>query len=126
MPKNGKIVLIEDDEVTVRMYHLQFEAAGLTLLTALKGQEGIALIKKEKPVLVLLDIKLPDIDGFEVLKRLKADAQTKNIPVFIFTNIQRAGNAEKALKLGAAEFIMKTKVLPSEMVSQITAYLEKK
>lgn len=118
-----KIVLIDDDEVTVRMYTLQFASPELTLLTAPNGQEGLALVKKEKPDLVLLDLKLPDMEGFEVLKALKADARLKSIPVMVFSNAQKTSNAEKALKLGAVEFVMKTKVLPNEMANKIKAYL---
>jgi len=121
--KNYKIVLVEDDEVTIRMYGLQFEAAGLKLLSASTGSEGFALIKKEKPDLVLLDIKLPDMEGFEVLKKIKADAQTKATKVIIFSNTQKTGNSEKALRLGAEEFVMKTKVLPNEMLVKVKGYL---
>ncbi|MFH1225833.1 MAG: response regulator [bacterium] len=121
--KNNKIVFIEDDEVTVRMYGLRFEAAGVPMLVALTGQAGLDLVKKEKPGLVLLDIKLPDMDGFEVLKKLKASPQTKDIPVIVFSNIQRTGNIEKAKKLGALEFVMKTSVLPKEMVAKVKALL---
>ena len=121
---NKKVVLIEDDEVTIRMYKLQFETVGLALLTAVSGQEGFNLVKKEKPDLVLLDIKLPDMEGFEVLKKLKADAQTKDIMVIVFSNTQKTGNSEKALRLGAKEFVMKTKVLPAEMLEKVKGYLE--
>ncbi len=122
--KNNKIVFIEDDEVTVRMYGLRFAAAGLPMLAATTGQAGLALVKKEKPALVLLDIKLPDVDGFEVLKKLKADPPTKNIPVIVFTNIQRTGNIDKARRLGALEFVLKTSVLPKEMAAKVKALLE--
>ena len=74
--------------------------------------------------MVLLDIKLPDVDGFEVLKKLKADPQTKSIPVIVFTNIQRTGNLEKSRKLGALEFVLKTSVLPKEMAAKVKALLQ--
>jgi len=123
MPKNKKIIFIEDDEVTVRMYQMEFEKAGLRLICAPTGQAGFALVKKQLPALIVLDLKLPDIDGFTILKKLKTDPLTKNIPVIVFTNLQKIGNEKRVRRLGAVDFVMKTKVLPKEFVEIVKKYL---
>lgn len=123
--KKAKILLIEDDLITVKMYQAKFENAGLNLLISLTGQGGLDLIKKEKPDLILLDIKLEDMDGFEILRKVKKDPETRSIPVIILSNIRKINGEPKGKRLGAAEFIMKAKILPDELAEKIKRYLKK-
>ena len=81
-PKKAKILLIEDERVLCEMYGIKFKVAGLNLLIAYGGYEGSSLAKKSKPNLILLDIRMDDLDGFEVLKRLKEIPSLASIPVF--------------------------------------------
>ena len=117
------ILLIEDDLITVKMYQAKFESAGLNLLVATSGAQGLEMIKKEKPDLVLLDIKLGDTDGFDILKKVKKDSEIKNIPVILLSNIRKLNGEDKGKKLGAEEFIMKAKILPDELIEKIKKYL---
>lgn len=123
--KKAKTVLIEDERVLCDMYRIKFELSGLKLLVANGGYEGLAMAKKEKPDLILLDIKMDDLDGFEVLKQLKADSKLRHVPVFLLTNMGEKGNADEGLKLGAEAYIMKSKTVPSEIVERVTARLKK-
>jgi len=121
-----KILLIEDDPFQIEMYALEFEDYGYKMLAAKKGLEGLRLAKKQKPDIILLDLLLDDIDGFLVLKRLKADPQTKDIPVIILTNLARRGAEKNGLTLGAEAFIRKTRLMPRHVVGMVRAKLEQK
>ena len=122
---HATVLLIEDDLLLYEMYKMKFDVSGLHLLVAHGGYDGLAVAKREKPDLILLDIKMDDLDGFEVLKRLKADPSLQSIPVFLLTNMGEKDNAEKGLQLGAEAYIMKAKVLPSEIVARVTTRLQK-
>jgi CheY-like chemotaxis protein len=124
-PKKAKTLLIEDERVLCDMYKIKFEISGLKLLIANGGYEGLAMAKKEKPDLILLDIKMDDLGGFEVLKQLKADPKLSHIPVFLLTNMGEKGNADEGLQLGAEAYIMKSKTVPADIVNLVIARLNK-
>ena len=82
------------------------------------------LIKSEKPDLVLLDIVLPKMNGFDVLTHAKQDKETKDIPVIILTNLTHGDEAEKSFSLGAADHLVKTRVNPREIILKINRQLD--
>ncbi len=114
---DAKVLLIEDDPTLVKMYQLKFRISGLDLLIATGGYQGLDVVKKEKPDLVLLDIKMDDLNGFEVLKRMKADPAVRDIPVYLLTNMGEKETAEKGKALGAEAYVMKAKLTPKDVVS---------
>ena len=124
-PKKATILLIEDDPTLIEMYQLKFKLSGLNLLVATGGYQGLDMVKKEKPDLVLLDIRMDDLDGFEVLKRMKADPTLKGIPVYLLTNMGEKDAAEKGKRLGAEAYVMKAKLTPQEVVSLVESRLTK-
>ncbi|MFA5030378.1 MAG: response regulator [Patescibacteria group bacterium] len=124
-PKKAKILLVEDDHILVDMYRLKFKISGLNLLIATGGYQGLDMIKKEKPDLVLLDIKMDDLDGFEVLKQMKADPTVKDIPVFLLTNMSEKEASDEGKQLGAERYVMKAKQTPEEIVEIVTNRLNK-
>ena len=124
-PTKAKILLIEDDRILVEMYQIKFRISDLRLIVATGGYQGLDLAKKEKPDLILLDIKMDDLDGFEVLKRLKADPTVKDIPVFLLTNMSEKETADKGKALGAERYVMKAKQTPDEIVEIVTNRLNK-
>ena len=127
MPK--QILLIEDDPDQIVMYQTKFELEGLELLAAEKAQEGINLAKKEKPGLILLDLLLKELTaptGLEILKKLKADPETKNIPVLVLTNYGTREAKEESLRLGAADFIIKAQITPAKLVEKVKKILKNK
>ncbi len=121
-----KIVLIEDDNVILEMYKLKFKEEGFELSLATDGEEGLELIKKEKPALVLLDIILPKMDGFAVLAALKKDDSTKNIPVLLLTNLGQKADIEKGKEMGANDYIVKSSLTPTQVVEKIKNYIKEK
>lgn len=124
-PKKATILLIEDDPTLIEMYQLKFKLSGLNLLVATGGYQGLDMVKKEKPDLVLLDIRMDDLDGFEVLKRMKADPTLNDIPVYLLTNMGEKDAAEKGKRLGAEAYVMKAKLTPQEVVSLVESRLTK-
>lgn len=114
--KQAKILLIEDDRILVDIYQIKFKISKLNLLVATGGYQGLDMAKKEKPDLVLLDIKIDDLDGFEVLKKMQIDPTLKKIPVFLLSNMSEKETAGKGVELGAERYIMKSKLTPQALV----------
>ena len=88
----------------------------MELLIADKGREGLAMIKREKPDLVFLDIKIDDLDGIEILKQAKADPETQKIMIIILTNVSEEAVIARAKNAGADEIVFKTNVNPPKLV----------
>lgn len=123
----AKIALIEDDALLVRMYQKKLESDGFEVVTAEDGKSGLDLIAKEKPDLVLLDIMMPVMNGFEVLEQLKKEESTKKIPVVILTNLGTdEEDANKGLELGAIAYLIKSDVVPADVVAKAKEILKAK
>jgi CheY-like chemotaxis protein len=119
-----KSVLIIDDEPAIcDMYKIKLEQRGYKVFTALGGPEGIEIAKKEKPNIILLDIIMPKVNGFDVLKTLKETAETKAIPVFMTTNLPEHTSGEKAKSLGAVNYLVKAEYEPAMLADVIDRYL---
>ena len=114
-----KILFIEDEPTLQKAIGRYLEQEGYEIKNALDGDIGIKIAKKDKPDLILLDIILPKKDGFEVLKELKEDEGTKNIPVIILTNLESEDNIEKALSLGATTYLVKANYRLEEISKKI-------
>lgn len=112
----SKILLIEDDPLMVNLYRKIFARAGYEVIVAQRGAEGIEKAKEGLPNLILLDIMMPEMDGFEVLAILKKDDKTKSIPVIALTNLAGEEDAKRALALGAAKYIIKSEHDPREVL----------
>jgi len=119
-----QIVYVEDEPFFSKAISRLFAEAGYATAVAEDGTSGLALIKKEKPDVVLLDLILPNVDGKEVLRQLKADADTKDIPVIILSNLSAEAEQRELYALGAADFLVKAMTLPSEIVRKVRARLE--
>lgn len=113
------ILLVEDDEFLAELYATKLDLEGFEVLLAGDGEKGLKLATDKKPALVLLDIILPKMDGFEVLKKLKAQAVTKDIPVILLTNLSQKDEVSKGLTSGAADYLIKAHFMPSEVVKKI-------
>jgi two-component system alkaline phosphatase synthesis response regulator PhoP/two-component system response regulator VicR len=85
MPKQKKILAVDDERHIVRLVQVNLERAGYQVVTAFDGKEALKKVESEKPDLIVLDVMMPHMDGFEVLKRLKSDDKTKNLPVVMLT-----------------------------------------
>jgi len=114
-----KILIIEDDKFLRELIARKLTGEGFDISEAVDGEDGIKKIKEEKPDLILLDLILPGIDGFEVLKKTKEDAATASIPVIILSNLGQREEVEKGLKLGAIDYLIKAHFTPGEIIEKI-------
>ncbi len=123
--KNNKILFIEDDADQIMIYKNKFSLEGLELISVEDNKNIIETADKEKPSLILLDLLLGNEDGLDILKKLKEEAATKNIPVITFTNFDTPETRNKSVQLGAIDYIVKAQITPSQMVEKVKRILEK-
>jgi len=114
-----KILFIEDDSALQKTLGDTLRQEGYNLISALDGEIGLRMVQKENPDLVLLDLILPKLDGFEVLQRLKEDPKTKGIPIIILTNLERMEDIDRALELGASTYLVKANYTLEEVVEKV-------
>ena len=126
MVSQYKILFVEDEEALLEMYRMKLDAEGFEVYVALNGEIGLMIAQKCCPHLILLDIIMPKVDGFQMLKRLKSTRITKGIPVIIFSNLSQQEEIKKGFKLGAEDFIVKTSVTPSLLCERIKSFLEER
>lgn len=122
----GKILIVEDDRYISKMYQLKLSLEGYDVQVAENGKQGVDKVKEFMPDIMLLDILMPELDGFEVLKIVKADDATKNIPVLIMSNLGQEDHVEKGMKLGAIGYVVKSQYTPSKVVEKIKSVLDGK
>ncbi len=104
---NHKILIIEDDFDISEMLHTFFRASGYSVITSHWGEEGVSTAKEQQPNLIILDIRLPDIDGYEVARRIKTDPLTGEIPIIYLTERRDRADRLRGLELGADDYITK-------------------
>jgi len=121
----GTILIVEDEPVFRKIYKDFLECEGYKVLEADDGQKGLGIIRNEKPDLVLLDIVVPSLSGFDILKHMRSEENIKEIPVIIFTVLGEKDNIKKALELGANDFAVKGFYAPGEILSKIRALMTK-
>lgn len=114
-----KILFIEDEATLQKTVEDVLKQAGYKIISALDGEIGLRLAQSEKPNLILLDLVLPRVHGFEVLERLKQDPETKDIPVIVLTNLEKMEDIEKAIELGAKTYLVKTQYKLEEIIEKI-------
>ena len=100
----SKILIVEDNEMNRDMLSRRLERKGYEVVMAEDGQKGVDMSKSENPDLILMDLSLPVMDGWEATSTIKADGNTKDIPIIVLTAHAMAGDREKALKAGADEY----------------------
>jgi len=114
-----KIAIIEDDQVISQMYRMKFEADGFEVQLADNGERGVALVEAFKPDMILLDLKMPTMDGDEALTQIRSHAWGKTIPVIILTNLGEEEAPKSLRKLGIHSYIVKANLTPRQVVSQV-------
>ena len=114
-----KILIIEDEESILEMYKMKLEQGGYFVIASNNGTDGLILAKKEKPDLILLDLVIPGIDGYQVLKKLKAGKDTKNIKVYILSNLGQSQEINKGFTNGADGYLIKASLTPSQLLNNI-------
>ncbi|MBI2036556.1 response regulator [Candidatus Microgenomates bacterium] len=119
-----KILLIEDEEFIRDLYQRQLNLAGIKTDAAENGKEGLALLGKNFYSLILLDIMLPSVNGLDILKQIKANEKTKDIPVVLLTNLGQDEIMKEGFRLGAKAYIVKALHTPDEIVKKIKEFLD--
>jgi len=120
-----KILIIEDDQFLRALVIKKLAQEDFEISEAIDGEEGIKKIKEEKPDVVLLDLILPGIDGFEVLTRMKKDLDLAKIPVIILSNLGQKEEIERGLDLGAVDYLVKAHFTLTEIIDKIKQALGK-
>lgn len=114
-----KILIIEDDKFLRELIVQKLIKEGYETSEAVDGEEGIKKVKEEKPDLVLLDLILPGIDGFEVLSKKREDSSLVQIPVIVLSNLGQKEDVERGLKLGAVDYLIKAHFTPGEIIEKV-------
>jgi CheY-like chemotaxis protein len=114
-----KVLIVEDDQLIQKMYQKIFTFEGYDVVVASDGEEGLAKVQTDAPGVVLLDIMMPKMNGMEVLRHLKADQTTKNIPVIMLSNLAGDGDVDTAISSGAMKYIIKSEHDPQEVVDMV-------
>lgn len=121
----GTILIVEDEPGFRRIYKDLLESEGYSVIEAADGEKALHMIQFEKPDIVLLDIVLPGISGFDILKKARTDSDTSGIPVIIFSVLGDKETIKKGLELGANDFAVKGFYTPGEILGKIRALLLK-
>jgi DNA-binding response OmpR family regulator len=119
-----KILIVEDDKFLRELIVQKLIKEGYETVEAIDGEQGIKKIKEENPDIVLLDLILPGIDGFEVLSQKKEDPGVAQIPVIVLSNLGQKEDVERGLKLGAVDYLIKAHFTPGEIIEKIKNILK--
>lgn len=120
-----RILLVEDDQFFQKFYSSKLKEQGFEVYTASDGNEGLQQVKKINPELIILDIIMPHVDGFEVLMTLSQDQTLKKIPVIVFSTLGQEQDMIKAKKLGAVDYIDKSTFDFNSLKSKILSHAQK-
>lgn len=125
-PKNIKILLAEDDQFLSSLVGSRLAKEGYTIMNATDGKQVISVLNENTPDLVLMDIVMPEMNGLEVLKAIRADSKFKNVLIVIFSNLGQDHEKDEAKKAGADDFLVKVNFTLKEVVQKIDLLLRQK
>ena len=117
------ILLVEDDPFLVDLYNTKLKEAGFEVQIAVSGREGLEKLREKKPDLLLLDIVLPDLDGWEVLGEIRKEAKLADLKICALSNLGEKRDIERAQELGVTRYLIKAHFKPSEVVEEIKKIL---
>ncbi|MFC1720766.1 response regulator transcription factor [Patescibacteria group bacterium] len=119
-----KILFIEDDKTLSQVISGELEKSGFTVKPVFSGGDALRMVRTELPELILLDLMLPEVHGFDILTKIKKDSHTKNIPVIIITALGSDDDVKKGLSLGADDYIVKSKHSVAEIIDKVKSFLK--
>jgi DNA-binding response OmpR family regulator len=126
MTKTAKLLIVEDDKSIRDLYEIKLTKAGFVVITANDGGTGWDMAQKESPDLILLDVMMPVMNGFEVLKRLRKDKNTKDIPVIILSNYGEVDQMTQGFLVGATDYLIKAEHTPADVLDIVNETLKNK
>ncbi len=119
-----KILLVEDEKIIVDVLEKKLVKEGYEVVVAQDGEEGLRKMKEVKPDLVLLDIVMPKKGGFEVMEEMKKDKELKETPVIVISNSGQPVELDRAQRLGAKDWLIKTEFDPNEVIEKVKKYIK--
>ena len=119
-----KILVVEDDKFLRELISQKLAKEDFNVVEAMDGEEGVKKAKEEKPDIILLDLILPGIDGFEVLTRIREDKSLVSTPVIILSNLGQKEDIERGLKIGATDYMIKAHFTPGEIIEKIRTIIK--
>lgn len=119
----AKILIVEDDKFLRDLLSRKLQDENLTVVSAVDGEEGVKKVGEELPDLMLLDLILPGINGFDVLKKIKENPKTSEVPVIVLSNLGQKEDVERALSLGAKDYLIKANFTLEEIFDKIKKFL---
>ncbi|MCU0678864.1 MAG: response regulator [Planctomycetes bacterium] len=122
--KKKKLLIVEDDKMIGTMYKTKLEQEGFIVLQAEDGSQGLEMAIRDKPDLIMLDVIMPQLDGFTVLQELRSNPSTKHTPIVMLTNLGTDEDKAKGQKFGATDYIVKANLTPSQVSELIKKYLK--
>lgn len=117
--RTALLLVAEDDQFYANLYRTKLEKEGFGVLVASNGTETLELLKKNSPNLIILDLVMPEMDGFEVLKKLREEKDLRDVPVIILSNLGQPEDIERAKELGVFKYIIKSNVSIHQMVESV-------
>jgi len=117
MPK--KILLVEDEEIMIDLLQKKLTQEGYEISVARNGEQGLTMMREINPVLILLDIIMPKLNGFEVMEEMQKDKELKKIPIIVVSNSGQPVELDRAQKLGAKDWLIKTEFDPQEVIKKV-------
>lgn len=124
-PKAFRVLLVEDDSFLRDLISQKLVKEGFQVTQGIDGEDGLHKATQEKPHIVLLDLILPGLDGFEVLKQIRANSALANVPVIILSNLGQKDDIEKGMRLGATDYLVKAHNTPGEIIDKVKVVLAK-
>jgi len=118
------ILLVEDDPFLIDIYTTKLKESGFGVEVASDGESALRKVKEKEPGLVILDIVLPQLDGWEILRQIKSDPKLKNIKIIILSNLGQKEEVERGVELGAVKYLIKAHYTPSEVVEEVKKILK--
>ena len=125
MPDQKSILIVEDDRFLSSLIKARLEKDGFQVAQAFDGEEGRQWLKKNKPDLIILDLIMPRVPGFEFLEGVSLDPNLNKIPVVVLTNLAQDSDVKKAQQLGAAEYFVKVRVSIEDVINKVKELLNK-
>lgn len=119
-----RILIVEDDKFLRELMSQKLNKEGYEVIEAVDGEEGVKKVKEELPDLILLDLILPGMDGFEVLGEIKKEESTNKIPVIILSNLGQREDIERGLNMGATDYLIKAHFTPGEIIEKVKSVLK--
>lgn len=120
----GKVLVVDDEEYIQHILNFSFGAEGYEVITAADGEEAVTIARSEKPDIIVLDIMMPKMDGYEVCKQIKADPQTQNIPVILLTAKGREVDRKLGAEAGADDYVVKP-FSPGRLIERVEGFIKR-